>query len=78
MTEVPSESQDAPSESLSSVISPDPKVDQKWARQQWTSAELGDKRRTRRAVLMGERMALNPGGSIPEQMGSWASCRYKD
>lgn len=69
------ESQDTSPDSLSSVIFPDPEIDQEWARQQWTSVELGDKRRTRRAVLMGERMVLNPGGSIPEQMGSWGATK---
>jgi hypothetical protein len=69
------ESQDASLDSLSSVTFPDPEADREWARQQWAQVELGDKRRTRRAVLMGQRMALNPGGSIPEQMGSWAATK---
>ncbi len=54
---------------------PDPVVDQQWAKQQWGQVELGDKRRTRRAVKMGEQMTLNPGGSLPEQMGSWANLK---
>ena len=54
---------------------PDPSVDQEWAEQQWGQADLGDKRRTKRAVKMGQQMVLNPGGSIPEQMGSWKATK---
>lgn len=39
-----------------------------WAAQQWGRVELGDKRLTRRAVLMGERMAARPDASLPKQM----------
>ncbi len=71
----PKESPDTSLDSLPAVTFPDPKVDREWAKQQWGQTELGDKRRTRRAVLMGERMALNPGGSIPEQMGAWSASK---
>ena len=47
----------------------------KWAEEQWGQTELGDKRRTRRAVKMGAKMAQNPQGSIPEQMGNWAASK---
>ncbi len=71
----PKESPDTSLDSPTAVTYPDPEVDKEWATQQWGQTELGDKRRTRRAVLMGERMALNPGGSIPEQMGSWSASK---
>ncbi len=61
--------------SPSPVTPPDPEDDKEWAKQQWGQTELGDKRRTRRAVFMGARMALNPGGSIPEQMGAWPATK---
>ncbi len=71
----PKEGRDSSPDSPTAVTYPDPEVDKQWARQQWGQTELGDKRRTRRAVLMGERMALNPGGSIPEQMGAWPATK---
>jgi len=46
-------------------------AEKEWATQQWGTAELGDSRRTARAVLMGELMANQPDGSIPLQMKSW-------
>ena len=49
--------------------------DQAWSEQQWGQAELGDQRRTKRAVRMGARMAAHPEGSIPEQMGSPAETK---
>lgn len=43
-----------------------------WAYAQWGSAELGDKRRTKRAVEIGAAMAAKPDASLPEQMlGNW-------
>lgn len=42
-----------------------------WAAQQWGAAELGDKRRTARAVTIGAQLVANPGAQLPEQTGSW-------
>lgn len=42
-----------------------------WAAQQWEAAELEDQRRTARAVALGAQLAAQPGGSLPEQTGSW-------
>lgn len=43
----------------------------RWAKEQFGSAELGDKRRTDRAVQVATRMACNPAASIPRQAGSF-------
>ena len=48
---------------------------QEWARQQWGTVELGDKRRNRLAVEMGWQMAEQPEASLPQQMGSWGSLK---
>ena len=42
-----------------------------WAERQFANAELGDQRRTRRAVKVAAGMARLPGGSIPAQAGLW-------
>jgi len=42
-----------------------------WAYQQWGTCALGDRRRTARAVRIGERIAAQPEASLPKQMGSW-------
>ena len=42
-----------------------------WAYQQWGTCVLGDRRRTARAVRIGERIAAQPEASLPKQMGSW-------
>ena len=42
-----------------------------WAAQQWGAAQLGDQRRTARAVTVGAQLAANPGAQLPEQTGSW-------
>jgi len=39
-----------------------------WATQQWAAAQLGDQRRTQRAVAIGAKMATHPEASLPEQM----------
>src|SRR3989304_2399410 len=46
-----------------------------WAAQQWAHVDLGDQRRTRRAVEIGARMAAQPEASLPNQMGSRAALR---
>jgi hypothetical protein len=47
----------------------------KWAEQQWSQSQLGDPRRTRRAVLLGAAMAASPAGSLPQQTGSWGALK---
>jgi Transposase DNA-binding/Transposase Tn5 dimerisation domain len=42
-----------------------------WAEQRWGTCELGDVRRSARAVEIGRLMAECPGGSVPKQMGNW-------
>lgn len=46
-----------------------------WAAQQWGQAELGDARRTQRAVEVGAALAANPDASLPEQMLSWGKLK---
>ena len=45
-----------------------------WAEQQFGRCDLGDKRRTRRAVQMAAQFAANPDGSTPKQTETWADC----
>jgi len=46
-----------------------------WAAQQWAHVDLGDQRRTRRALDIGTKMAAQPEASLPNQMGSRAALR---
>jgi hypothetical protein len=46
-----------------------------WAEQQFGSCDLGDRRRTKRAVTMAAQFAANPSGSTPEQTENWADCK---
>jgi hypothetical protein len=46
-----------------------------WAEEQWGSAELGDARRTRRAVDTGAAMARHSVAGLPEQMQGWAAAK---
>jgi len=39
-----------------------------WAVEQWRDAELGDTRRTQRAIAIGAAIAANPQGSLPDMM----------
>jgi len=48
---------------------------EKWAVEQFDSCELGDARRTARAVKMAAQFAANPSGSTPEQTETWADCK---
>lgn len=48
---------------------------QNWATEQWGDAELGDSRRTDRAIAVGAAIAANPQGSIPEMMSGWNELR---
>jgi hypothetical protein len=42
-----------------------------WAEQEFGAVELGDKRRTARAVKVAQAMAWDPSGSIPQQNKQW-------
>jgi len=46
-----------------------------WAEQQWGQAQLGDQRRTRRAVRLGSALAAQPAQSLPMQTGSWGDLK---
>jgi hypothetical protein len=43
-----------------------------WARQEFETLELGDKRLNERAVLLAERLGQKPGASIPSACRNWA------
>jgi len=47
----------------------------RWARQEFGAAELGDARRTRRLVRLAAQMAANSSGSIPQQAGNAADMK---
>jgi hypothetical protein len=51
---------------------PDPT---RWAEQQWSTATLGDARRTRRAVQLGAALATCPEANLPQQTGSWGKLK---
>jgi hypothetical protein len=46
-----------------------------WAAVNFADCDFGDARRTRRAVLIAEKMARNPAGTSPRQMGRWADLK---
>lgn len=46
-----------------------------WAQQQWSTAALGDVRRTRRAVQLGAALAACPEANLPQQTGSWGELK---
>ena len=46
----------------------------RWAEQQFGECDLGDRRRTRRAVQAAALFAANPDGSTPRQTESWSEC----
>jgi hypothetical protein len=45
-----------------------------WSEQEFGQCDLGDKRRTRRAVQVAAQFAANPNGSTPKQTESWTDC----
>ncbi len=57
----------------------DSKIDfndiEQWAAEQWGRTCLGDKRRTRRAVKLGEALASQPGEGLPTQTQSWGDLK---
>lgn len=40
-----------------------------WARHQFGAAQLGDRRRTERLIKVSQKLAANPGGTMPQAMG---------
>lgn len=46
-----------------------------WAEQQFGACELGDQRRTERAVKYAAAVADHPDGSTPDQTESWSDCK---
>jgi hypothetical protein len=46
-----------------------------WAVEQWADAELGDSRRTDRAIAVGAAMVGNSGASLPNIMSGWNEVR---
>jgi hypothetical protein len=48
---------------------------QAWAQEQFQFCELGDSRRTARAVMMAAQFAAHPSGSTPEQTECWSDCK---
>ena len=46
-----------------------------WSTQQWGAAQLGDRRRTNRAIKLGAQLATQPSASIPTQTGSWGETK---
>ncbi len=47
----------------------------RWAEEQFGECELGDKRRTRRAVKIGAQFAADPSASTTRQTESWSDCK---
>lgn len=46
-----------------------------WAQTQFGDCNLGDVRRTRRAVLVAAQVAADPSGTTPEQTEAWSDCK---
>ena len=46
-----------------------------WARRMWGNVELGDARRTRRLVMIGEAITLCPSGTPPAALPEWADLK---
>lgn len=46
-----------------------------WAQQQFGACDLGDQRRTQRAVKFAAQMAADPSGSTPRQTQAWHDCK---
>lgn len=47
----------------------------RWAEEQFGTCQLGDRRRTKRAVLTAAQFAADPSGSTTKQTESWADCK---
>jgi hypothetical protein len=48
---------------------------QRWAEAHFGTADLGDRRRTRRLVALAAQVAANPAGSLPDQTEAWAALK---
>jgi hypothetical protein len=48
---------------------------EQWAQRQWGETQLGDQRRTRRAVRVGAALASQPAASLPQQTASWSELK---
>lgn len=46
-----------------------------WAEEQFGDCQLGDTRRTRRAVMYAAQVAADPNGSTPQQTEAWKACK---
>lgn len=46
-----------------------------WAKQQFGSCELGDMRRTTRAIKVAAQFAADPSASTPDQTETWSDCK---
>jgi len=46
-----------------------------WAKQQFESCELGDARRTARAIKVAAQFAADPSASTPDQTETWSDCK---
>jgi len=46
-----------------------------WAQTEFGFAQLGDQRRTQRLVRIAEKLAANPGGTLPQAMPDWAELK---
>ena len=46
-----------------------------WAEEQFGACQLGDSRRTRRAIEVAAAFAANPSGSTPHQTEDWADLK---
>ena len=46
-----------------------------WAQSEFATATLGDKRRTKRLVKIGARLAANPSGTLPQAIPVWAELK---
>ncbi len=46
-----------------------------WAQSEFAFAELGDKRRNKRLVNIAQKLAANPGGTLPQAFPDWAELK---
>ena len=55
---------------ITSLLSP-----ARWAQQEFEFAQLGDRRRNRRLMKVAQRLAANPGGTLPQAFPNWAELK---
>ena len=48
---------------------------QQWAEEQFGDCQLGDARRTKRAVMLAAQVAAHPSGTTPQQTNGWGDCK---